>query len=165
MMIDDNQLVQKAACSAFAALEEEAGPELAPYLELVLRKFLISFQKYAKSNILVLYDAVETLADAVGSALQSPTYVEILMPSLLERWSKLKDDNDELILLLQVRFQLHEYSAIIHIPPAVSCFRHDRDGTSSPPVCNSHIRPVPRHRAHLPASVRNMPAGPRDGPA
>ncbi|EIW58924.1 transportin-PC [Trametes versicolor FP-101664 SS1] len=101
MMIDDNQHVQKAACSAFAALAEEAGPELAPYLELVLRQFLISFEKYANSNILVLYDAIETLADAVGSALQSPTYVEILMPSLLERWSKLKDDNDELKLLLQ----------------------------------------------------------------
>ncbi|KAJ8473858.1 hypothetical protein ONZ51_g7600 [Trametes cubensis] len=101
MVLDNNKRVQEAGCSAFATLEEDAGPELAPYLEPVLRNLVFAFDKYQHKNMLILYDAVGTLADAVGTALQNPTYVEILMPPLLKRWSKLKDDDDDLIPLLE----------------------------------------------------------------
>ena len=47
-------------------------------------------------------DAVGTLADAVGNALQNPVYVEILMPPLTKRWSKLQDNDDDLVPLLEV---------------------------------------------------------------
>nr|VWO95736.1 Phosphoinositide phospholipase C (EC [Ganoderma boninense] len=101
MVLDNNKRVQEAGCSAFATLEEDAGPELAPYLEPVLRNLVFAFEKYQHKNMLILYDAVGTLADAVGSALQNPTYVEILMPPLLKRWSKLKDDDEDLVPLLE----------------------------------------------------------------
>ncbi len=102
MVLDNNKRVQEAGCSAFATLEEDAGPELAPYLEPVLRNLVFAFDKYQHKNMLILYDAVGTLADAVGSALQNPTYVEILMPPVLKRWSKLKDDDEDLVPLLEV---------------------------------------------------------------
>lgn len=102
MVLDNNKRVQEAGCSAFATLEEDAGPELAPYLEPVLRNLVIAFDKYQHKNMLILYDAVGTLADAVGRALQNPLYVDILMPPLTNRWSKLKDDDDDLIPLLEV---------------------------------------------------------------
>ncbi|KAH7925297.1 ARM repeat-containing protein [Leucogyrophana mollusca] len=101
MVLDDNKRVQEAGCSAFATLEEDAGPELVPYLEPVLRNLVFAFGKYQHKNILILYDAVGTLADAVGRALQNSTYVEILMPPLTERWSKLLDDDEDLIPLLE----------------------------------------------------------------
>ncbi|KAF8870895.1 transportin-PC [Infundibulicybe gibba] len=101
MVLDNNKRVQEAGCSAFATLEEDAGSELAPYLEPVLRNLVFAFDKYQHKNMLILYDAVGTLADAVGRALQNPTYVEILMPPLTNRWSKLKDDDDDLIPLLE----------------------------------------------------------------
>ncbi|CDO74714.1 hypothetical protein BN946_scf184847.g22 [Trametes cinnabarina] len=101
MVLDNNKRVQEAGCSAFATLEEDAGPELAPYLEPVLRNLVFAFEKYQHKNMLILYDAVGTLADAVGPALQNPAYVEILMPPLLKRWSKLKDDDEDLIPLLE----------------------------------------------------------------
>ncbi|RDX49351.1 ARM repeat-containing protein [Lentinus brumalis] len=101
MVLDNNKRVQEAGCSAFATLEEDAGPELAPYLEPVLRNLVFAFEKYQHKNMLILYDAVGTLADAVGTALQNPTYVEILMPALLKRWSKLKDDDEDLVPLLE----------------------------------------------------------------
>ncbi|EKM53367.1 uncharacterized protein PHACADRAFT_259689 [Phanerochaete carnosa HHB-10118-sp] len=101
MVLDNNKRVQEAGCSAFATFEEDAGPELAPYLEPVLRNLVFAFDKYQHKNMLILYDAVGTLADAVGSALQSPTLVEILMPPLLKRWSKLKDDDEDLVPLLE----------------------------------------------------------------
>ena len=111
MVLDNNKRVQEAGCSAFATLEEDAGPELAPYLEPVLRNLVFAFDKYQHKNMLILYDAVGTLADAVGTALQNPTYVEILMPPLLKRWSKLKDDDEDLVPLLEVcrtLLEIHE---------------------------------------------------------
>ncbi|TFY79591.1 hypothetical protein EWM64_g4421 [Hericium alpestre] len=101
MVLDNNKRVQEAGCSAFATLEEDAGTELAPYLEPVLRNLVFAFEKYQHKNMLILYDAVGTLADAVGSALQNPAYVDILMPPLTKKWSKLKDDDEDLIPLLE----------------------------------------------------------------
>ncbi|EIW80522.1 transportin-PC [Coniophora puteana RWD-64-598 SS2] len=101
MVLDDNKRVQEAGCSAFATLEEDAGPELVPYLEPVLRNLVFAFEKYQHKNMLILYDAVGTLADSVGRALSNPAYVDILMPPLTQRWSKLQDDDDDLIPLLE----------------------------------------------------------------
>ncbi|KAH0829133.1 armadillo-type protein [Lanmaoa asiatica] len=101
MVLDDNKRVQEAGCSAFATLEEDAGAELSPYLEPVLRNLVFAFQKYQHKNMLILYDAIGTLADAVGRALSNPQYVEILMPPLTGRWNKLQDDDDDLIPLLE----------------------------------------------------------------
>lgn len=105
MVLDNNKRVQEAGCSAFATLEEDAGIELAPFLEPVLRNLVLAFDKYQHKNMLILYDAVGTLADAVGRALQNPLYVDILMPPLTNRWAKLKDDDEDLIPLLEVRLQ------------------------------------------------------------
>jgi hypothetical protein len=102
MVLDNNKRVQEAGCSAFATLEEDAGTELAPYLEPVLRNLVLAFDKYQHKNMLILYDAVGTLADAVGRALQNSVYVDILMPPLTNRWAKLKDDDEDLIPLLEV---------------------------------------------------------------
>lgn len=103
MVLDNNKRVQEAGCSAFATLEEEAGAELAPYLEPVLKNLVFAFEKYQHKNMLILYDAVGTLADAVGTALQNPVYVDILMPPLLKRWDKLKNSDEDLVPLLEVR--------------------------------------------------------------
>jgi len=101
MVLDNNKRVQEAGCSAFATLEEEAGMELAPYLEPVLKNLVFTFEKYQHKNMLILYDAVGTLADAVGTALQNPVYVDILMPPLLKRWDKLKNSDEDLVPLLE----------------------------------------------------------------
>ncbi|KAH9920928.1 ARM repeat-containing protein [Fomitopsis serialis] len=101
MVLDNNKRVQEAGCSAFATFEEDAGPEIAPYLEPVLRNLVVAFDKYQHKNMLILYDAVGTLADAVGPALANSTYVEILMPPLIKRWGRLKDDDEDLIPLLE----------------------------------------------------------------
>ena len=125
MVLDNNKRVQEAGCSAFATLEEDAGPELVPYLEPVLRNLVFAFDKYQHKNMLILYDAVGTLADAVGTALQNPTYVEILMPPLLKRWSKLKDDDDDLVPLLEVStFSCVQCAKLTH--PTAFGFRHHR---------------------------------------
>ncbi|EIW71747.1 hypothetical protein TREMEDRAFT_71251 [Tremella mesenterica DSM 1558] len=93
--------VQEAGCSAFATLEEEAGSEITPFLEPILRNLTNAFEKYQQKNLLILYDALGTLADAVGSALGQPLYLEILMPPLIQMWMKLGDDDEGLVPLLE----------------------------------------------------------------
>lgn len=139
MVLDNNKRVQEAGCSAFATLEEDAGPELAPYLEPVLRNLVFAFEKYQHKNMLILYDAVGTLADAVGRALASPTYVEILMPPLTARWSKLKDDDEDLIPLLEVRASAHSDGLPLSTMIPVSCICNHCHGSSILALCRPSI--------------------------
>ncbi|WVR08285.1 hypothetical protein IAU60_005332 [Kwoniella sp. DSM 27419] len=101
MVLDGNKRVQEAGCSAFATLEEEAGPEMAPFLEPILRNLTFAFSKYQQKNLLILYDAIGTLADSVGAALGQPGYLDILMPPLVERWQRLGDQDPDLVPLLE----------------------------------------------------------------
>lgn len=101
MVLDSNKRVQEAGCSAFATLEEEAGGELVPFLEPILRNLTYAFSKYQQKNLLILYDAMGTLADSVMGALGQPQYMEILMPPLIEKWMSLGDSDPDLVPLLE----------------------------------------------------------------
>ncbi|XP_026832301.1 transportin-2 [Drosophila erecta] len=100
-ILDSNKRVQEAACSAFATLEEEACTELVPYLEYILKTLVFAFSKYQHKNLLILYDAVGTLADSVGHHLNKPQYIDILMPPLIDKWNLLKDNDKDLFPLLE----------------------------------------------------------------
>ncbi|KAK9676388.1 hypothetical protein RND81_11G073800 [Saponaria officinalis] len=100
-VLDTNKRVQEAACSAFATLEEEAGEELAPRLETILQHLMSAFGKYQKKNLRILYDAIGTLADAVGGELNQPRYLEILMPPLISKWQLLSNFDKDIFPLLE----------------------------------------------------------------
>lgn len=74
-ILDANKRVQEAACSAFATLEEEACTELVPYLHYILDTLVFAFGKYQHKNLLILYDAIGTLADSVGHHLNKTVSV------------------------------------------------------------------------------------------
>ncbi|EGC40393.1 hypothetical protein DICPUDRAFT_44597 [Dictyostelium purpureum] len=97
---DNNKKVQEAACSAFATLEEEADLLLLPYLTTILTTFVNAFSKYQAKNLLILYDAISTLAKVVGGELNKPEYVNILVPPLLQKFNSLEDNNKSLLPLL-----------------------------------------------------------------
>ncbi|GFP97743.1 transportin-1 [Phtheirospermum japonicum] len=100
-ILDDNKKVQEAACSAFATLEEEAAEELAPRLDIILQHLIWAFGKYQRRNLRIVYDAIGTLADAVGGELNQPKYLEILMPPLIAKWQQLSDFDKDLFPLLE----------------------------------------------------------------
>ena len=52
-------------------------------------------------NLLILYDAVSTLADSVGHELNKPEHIQVLLPPLFERWRLLPDDHKDLMPLLE----------------------------------------------------------------
>ncbi|GAB2285053.1 Transportin-1 [Dionaea muscipula] len=100
-ILDTNKRVQEAACSAFATLEEEAAEELAPRLEVILQHLMCAFGKYQRRNLRIVYDAIGTLADAVGAELDKPAYLEILMPPLIAKWQQLSDSDKDIFPLLE----------------------------------------------------------------
>ncbi|OAY80367.1 Transportin-1, partial [Ananas comosus] len=100
-ILDSNKRVQEAACSAFATLEEEAAEELIPRLEIVLQHLLCAYGKYQRRSLRILYDAIGTLADAVGAELNQPKYLEILMPPLIAKWRQLSNSDKDLFPLLE----------------------------------------------------------------
>uniref|UniRef100_A0A674NVI9 Transportin-1 n=1 Tax=Takifugu rubripes TaxID=31033 RepID=A0A674NVI9_TAKRU len=100
-ILDSNKRVQEAACSAFATLEEEACTELVPYLSFILDTLVFAFGKYQHKNLLILYDAIGTLADSVGHHLNQLDYIQKLMPPLIAKWNELKDEDKDLFPLLE----------------------------------------------------------------
>ncbi|XP_045459625.1 transportin-1 isoform X2 [Melitaea cinxia] len=100
-VLDNNKRVQEAACSAFATLEEEACTELVPYLGHILQTLVYAFSRYQHKNLLILYDAIGTLADSVGHHLNKPEYIDLLMPPLITKWNVLKDEDKDLFPLLE----------------------------------------------------------------
>lgn len=147
-MLDNNKKVQEAGCSAFAALEDQAGSALVPYLRHILQLFVAAFDKYQQKNLLVLYDAVQTLADSVGSALNSPEYIDLLMPSLIKRWTNIADDDRDLFPLLECLA-----SVTIALGPGFAPF--------APPVFSRCIQILHQNLAHMDAhangNVLDMP--------
>ncbi|XP_050232437.1 transportin-1 [Mercurialis annua] len=100
-ILDTNKRVQEAACSAFATLEEEAAEELAPRLDVILQHLMCAFGKYQRRNLRIVYDAIGTLADAVGAELNQPSYLEILMPPLIGKWQQLANSDKDIFPLLE----------------------------------------------------------------
>eukprot|EP01135_Chromosphaera_perkinsii_P010674 Nk52_evm74s2192 gene=Nk52_evmTU74s2192 len=100
-LLDNNKRVQEAACSSLATLEEEAGTSLVPYLHHILTALKVAFKKYQHKNLLILYDAIGTLADSVGSHLNNPEFINLIMPPLIEKWNLLGDQDRDLFPLLE----------------------------------------------------------------
>ncbi|KAJ7447221.1 armadillo-type protein [Mycena latifolia] len=83
--------------------------------------------KVTPKDVLILYDAVGPLADAVGRALQNPRYVKILMPPLTNRWSRLKDDDEDLVPLLECLASVTIAIGITFLPYALPAFQQYPD--------------------------------------
>ena len=100
-MLDQNKRVQESAASAFANLEEKATKELTPYCEPIIQQFVRCFRVYKDRNMRILYDCVQTLAEHVGPAIARPELIDLLMPAIIERWSRVSDQSQELFPLLE----------------------------------------------------------------
>lgn len=100
-VLDPHKKVQEAACSAFCTLEEEAREELVPYLPIILQNLMFAFGKYQAKNLLILYDAIGTLADSVGESLNDPELIGMLLPPLINKWNLLEDTSREILPLFE----------------------------------------------------------------
>lgn len=100
-ILDPHKKVQEAACSAFASMEEEAMESLVPFLDHIVPVLSSAFKTYQKKNLIILYDALSTLAECVESALAETRYVDMIMQPLIEKWNSLADDDTGLFPLFE----------------------------------------------------------------
>lgn len=63
--------------------------------------FIQYFFLFQHKNLLILYDAIGTLADSVGHHLNKQEFIELLMPPLIQKWNELKDEDKDLFPLLE----------------------------------------------------------------
>ncbi|KAL8789947.1 MAG: hypothetical protein Q9213_000833 [Squamulea squamosa] len=126
-MLDRNKRVQEAAASAFANLEEKATKGLTPYCGPIIRQFVRCFGQYKDRNMFILYDCVQTLAEHVGPALAQQDLIDTLMPAIIQRWSKVSDQSQEIFPLLEclsyVATALGDAFAPFAIPVFARCIR------------------------------------------
>ena len=123
-MLDHNKRVQEAACSAFATLEEEAHRLLIPLLDPIVATICQAFRKYQAKNLLILYDAIGTLADCVQGELAKPNYTSTLLPLLLEKWEETPDSDRSLLPLIEC---LGSVASALRIEFQVSIYLLDLD--------------------------------------
>jgi transportin-1 len=100
-MLDQNKKVQESAASAFATLEEAASDQLIPYCSVIVQQFVRCFDRYKDKNMFILYDCVQTLAEHAGPALAQQPLIDLLMPALITRWTKVQDQSREMFPLLE----------------------------------------------------------------
>eukprot|EP00927_Polykrikos_kofoidii_P026497 TRINITY_DN23577_c0_g1_i1.p1 TRINITY_DN23577_c0_g1~~TRINITY_DN23577_c0_g1_i1.p1 ORF type:complete len:955 (+),score=184.98 TRINITY_DN23577_c0_g1_i1:109-2865(+) len=115
-VLDKNKLVQEAGCSALATLQEEARIQLVPYLDEIVKTLSEAFRYYQAKNLLILYDAVGTLADCVHKCLDRPQYMEALVVPLMHKFDTVLDNDRSLIPLFQCLSRLMRYLAVPMLP-------------------------------------------------
>ena len=76
----------------------DPGPFL---LQIILQALGQAAVSYTRKNLRILYDALSTLADAVGSALADANLLKLVMPPLLSKWQTFSDTDRELMPLLE----------------------------------------------------------------
>lgn len=72
----------------------------------IIKKWKLMCPDHQHKNLLILYDAIGTLADSVGHHLNKPEFINLLMPPLIQKWNMLKDEDKDLFPLLEVRILL-----------------------------------------------------------
>lgn len=126
-MLDKSKRVQESAASAFANLEERASKELTPYCAPIIQQFVQCFERYKDKNMFILYDCVQTLAEQVGAPLRRQDLIDLLMPAIIKRWSKVSDQSQELFPLLEclsyVATALGDAFAPFAVPIFARCIR------------------------------------------
>lgn len=124
-MVDRKKCVQGAACSAFANVVEQAKGRIVPFLMPILTHAARAFSMYKARplliniiaqrlltfvcfscpqdrNLLILYDAMSSVAQVSGSALNRPEYIDVIMPPLTTKWSVIPDGDESLFPLIEV---------------------------------------------------------------
>ena len=98
---DKNKRVQEAGYSAFATMEEEAGPILMPYLSPIVQHLCLALQQFQRKALMVVYDGIQTLANAVAQGLNNATYLQAIVPLIMDKWASVDELDQSLLLILE----------------------------------------------------------------
>mmetsp|Transcript_10799 Transcript_10799/g.21139 ORF Transcript_10799/g.21139 Transcript_10799/m.21139 type:complete len:821 (+) Transcript_10799:59-2521(+) len=100
-VMEQDALVQSAACTAFCILIIRCSREVMAYLPDLLQILAAAATIYHGRALLNLLDAVSSLCDALGEALKEPAYLSLLVSPLLSLWDKTPDNDRALWTLME----------------------------------------------------------------
>ncbi|ORY20216.1 ARM repeat-containing protein [Neocallimastix californiae] len=100
-LLDSSKRVQEASCSALITLIEESNGDIIQFMNPIIEKLGQAFNIYQSRNLLILYNAIGTLAESFGEAINTQEFVNLIMQPLVKRWSMLNDDDHDLFPLLE----------------------------------------------------------------
>jgi hypothetical protein len=105
--------------SAVATLTEYALTMLTPHLNDIIQTLVHAFQLYQTKNFRILYDAIGTLAWAVGWEMDKPQYVEALMVPIMQRFENIPDNDLTIVPLFECCSHLvqHLGSSLVNVVP------------------------------------------------
>jgi hypothetical protein len=101
--LDKKKVVQESACSSLSDFIESSAPQLlSQFVEPLLHHFQAYFANYRRKNLIVLYDTIQTFVEKVGEQLRyNQSYIDLLLPPLLQKWQALDDNDKDLWPLLE----------------------------------------------------------------
>jgi len=100
-LLDNSKRVQEASCSALITLIEESNGDLIQFMNPIIEKLGQAFNIYQSRNLLILYNAIGTLAESFGEAINTQEFINLIMQPLVKRWTMLNDDDRDLFPLLE----------------------------------------------------------------
>ncbi|XP_049852203.1 transportin-1-like isoform X2 [Schistocerca gregaria] len=92
--------VMEAACSALSVLCDEAQEAMAPFAESMIQTYKKAYPLLHRRGLIVLYDSIGSLAEAVKERMNQPVIIDTLMPPLIDQWNILSDDDPDLVPLI-----------------------------------------------------------------
>ncbi|KAL1429477.1 hypothetical protein MTO96_016109 [Rhipicephalus appendiculatus] len=100
-VLDDDEMVQEVACNALMTLEECAKTSIVPYVDSILNTLYSAFFKYRRSRFYMLYNAIEILADSVGSEIIRSEFRTSYIRLLTDERDEMTDCRINLFFLLR----------------------------------------------------------------
>lgn len=100
-VVDSNKRVQEAACSALASFIEDSGSQLTQFLEIIIEVLVKAFTCYQARNLMILYDAVGTLAQMMGDAIPNSPYGIYLMQPIIQALGNTETHSPQYLALME----------------------------------------------------------------
>lgn len=91
--IDNDPIVQEAACTSFSTMISVRKEVLEPYLSEIFKVICSVFNKYQGSSMLTLYDIISYMTEEYNDHFKNPQLIEDLIKSILQKFYSLNDDD------------------------------------------------------------------------
>eukprot|EP00300_Choanocystis_sp_HF-7_P005521 c14125_g1_i1.p1 GENE.c14125_g1_i1~~c14125_g1_i1.p1 ORF type:complete len:912 (+),score=213.36 c14125_g1_i1:158-2893(+) len=100
-MLDDNKLVQEAACAGFGQLCEAATTELVEYYPMIMATIGQALTIYQVRNLRLVYDVLGTLCENSGGYVARMEIAQLFVPALVSRWETIELGDLTLFALME----------------------------------------------------------------
>ena len=135
-MLDHDEKVQEAACSALSTilstLDSEAQVILEPFLDIILQHVEKAGEIYGDKNSLILCDTVAVITNSFGTLVNSVSFTSFCMPFLMRKLHEYDHNLDPLLIVI-----LETFTSIAHVRTlnvdciAAELFQRSMDMTES----------------------------------